>query len=78
MTVTRIRTHVTVTFANAYLACDTCHRPVPGWHNPDLCGCGGAGWQNRPCGHQAGVTNTCPTWNPVDGCTCPGTHTDAA
>ena len=67
---THTRTHVNISFANPFLVCDQCQQPVPAWHNPDRCGCGGGGWQNLPCGHQAGVTSVCPSWGPVDGCTC--------
>ncbi len=64
------RTHVNVTFANPYLACDQCGQRVAQWHDPVKCGCGDSGWQNKPCGHQAGATSVCPSWGPVDGCTC--------
>lgn len=70
LTVTHTRTHVFVEFANPFLACDTCGQRVPKWHDPDRCGCGEEGWENRPCGHQAGVTSVCPSWGPVDGCLC--------
>lgn len=76
---THTRTHVFVEFANPFLVCDECRRPVPVWHNPDKCGCDpgtfGPFW-NEPCGHKAGVTSVCPSWSPVDGCLCheqPGT-----
>lgn len=76
MTITRThtRTHVVVGFADPHLICDRCKRPVPAWHDPDRCGCGERGWQNQPCGHQAGVTSTCPSWGPVDGCRCRDKH----
>jgi len=67
---TYTRTHVHITFANPYLTCDRCGLWVDAWHNPDQCGCGETGWQNLPCGHQAGVTSKCASWSPVDGCRC--------
>ncbi len=67
---TYVRTHVFVTFANPYLTCDKCEQPARSWHDPDQCGCGESGFQNQPCEHQAGVTSTCPSWGPVDGCQC--------
>lgn len=70
MVPTHTRTHVFVAFANPYLACDECKQPVRSWHDPDKCGCDQEGFQNRPCGHQAGATSACPSWGPVDGCQC--------
>lgn len=73
MTHTHTRTHVFVTFANPHLVCDRCHQPVKSWHDDQACGCDDT-WWNRPCGHIAGVLNTCPSWSPVDGCTCTEPH----
>lgn len=70
MRVTHTRTHVYVTFANPYLTCDECGVGVPRWHNPQQCGCDQDGWENMPCGHQAGATSVCASWGPVDGCQC--------
>lgn len=67
---THTRTHVCITFANPYLACDQCRAHVVNWHNPQQCGCDESGWQNQPCGHQATVTSACPSWGPTDGCRC--------
>lgn len=69
-TVTRTRTHVFVDLSDPYLTCDHCRAWVPRWHDPQRCGCGELGWQNQPCGHQAGATTVCPSWGPVDGCQC--------
>lgn len=64
------RTHVDTEFANPYLRCDGCTQWVSAWHNNTACGCDET-WWNEPCGCQrAGVTSACPSWNPVDGCTC--------
>ncbi|MBM0203546.1 hypothetical protein JNW90_10770 [Micromonospora sp. STR1s_5] len=68
-TLTRTRTHVAVTFADPHLVCVTCRQPVPQWHDPTRCGCDAAA-VNLPCEHNAGVEGTCPSWGPVDGCTC--------
>lgn len=70
MTATHTRTHVYTAFANPHLTCAQCGLLVPRWHNPDTCGCTGPHW-NAPCGHTAEVVSNCPSWSPVDGCTCP-------
>jgi hypothetical protein len=68
------RTHVTVEFANPHLVCDKCRQPVTSWHDNTRCGCGGTCW-NNPCGCEyGGVTSSCPSWGPVDGCTCTPRH----
>lgn len=69
-TVTHTRVHTEITFANPYLVCRVCGAAVTAWHDPDQCGCREGGWQIKPCGHQAEAVDTCPSWNPVDGCTC--------
>ncbi len=70
ITRTYTRTHVEVTFANPYLTCDQCKAWVTSWHDPDRCGCDESGWELLPCGHRAGCTSVCPSWDPVDGCCC--------
>lgn len=69
---TSTRTHVYTEFANLFLVCDQCQRSVSHWHDQRACGCLGSGKAatNEPCGHTAGVTSTCPSWSPVDGCRC--------
>lgn len=67
---THTRTHVVVTFSDPFLVCDQCRKPVAAWHDNDRCGCTATFW-NDPCGCVAGVTSRCPSWGPVDGCTCP-------
>lgn len=70
MTATHTRTHVHIMFANPYLVCDRCGSWVTDWHDDDRCGCDAGSW-NVPCEHTAaGVTSACPSWGPVDGCTC--------
>jgi hypothetical protein len=63
------RTHVYLTFANPFLACDACGERVRSGHDGGKCGCewGSCNW---PCGHNAGATSVCPSWSPVDGCRC--------
>lgn len=64
------RTHVHEQFADPHLVCGRCGHPVTGWHDQEFCGCYQKSW-NDPCGHEnAGVVGTCPSWGPVDGCTC--------
>jgi hypothetical protein len=72
---THTRTHVSVTFANPFLVCLECRRPARGYHHGEgSCGCT-AGSFLVPCRHDAATESVCPTWGPVDGCTCPkGTH----
>lgn len=67
---TTTHTHVTSEFANPYLVCDTCGKEVEGFieEGKQPIGCTHQG-QLVPCGH-LGVTSVCPSWGPVDGCTC--------
>ncbi len=68
---THTRTHVYITFANPHLVCDLCRQPAPRWHNNDKCGCAQPCWLDT-CRHNAEAVSVCPSWGPVDGCTCPG------
>lgn len=69
MNVTHTRVHVQIGFANPYLICDKCKGKVSYWHDPERCGCNGETF-NYPCEHKADIYSTCPTWSPVDGCSC--------
>lgn len=69
ITRTFTRVHTQIGFANPFFKCDECGGKVPYWHNPERCGCDGE-YFNYPCEHRAGITSTCPDWNPVDGCCC--------
>jgi hypothetical protein len=71
MTVTHVRVHTQIGFANPFLRCDTCKESVRYWHDPERCGsrCGKDAC-NYPCEHKLGVTSTCYSWSPVDGCSC--------
>lgn len=73
---THTRTHVVINFANPHLVCDKCKRPVTAYHDPERCGPGcDLDFRNEPCGcAPGGVTSTCPSWSPVDGCTCDPAH----
>jgi len=47
--------------ANPYLVCNECRcwvTVVPG------------SLELIPCGHNGGYEHVCPSWGPVDGCTC--------
>lgn len=68
------RTHVLTGFANPYLVCDQCNKRAVYWHNPERCTCSGKIY-NHPCGHPAGVTSICDTWNSVKGCQCENKET---
>lgn len=70
MTATHTRTHVYITWANPYIQCDQCGQWVTGWHDLDRCGCDENYCWLEPCGHNAEATNVCPSWGPVDGCSC--------
>jgi hypothetical protein len=76
VTRTRTRVHVTIQFADPHLICERCRQPVTGWHDPEQCGPGcDAGTFNLPCEcRHGGVTSVCPSWSPVDGCTCTPRH----
>lgn len=53
-------------FANPYLVCTHCRRPTI-WRSRG---------NNLPCGHGADYVSLCPTWSPVDGCSCPAWNID--
>lgn len=74
--VVHVRSHVLVGFANPYLVCDECRGKVLYWHDDVRCGkeCDES-FFNYPCGHKAGITSTCFSWGPVDGCTCKNKET---
>lgn len=50
------------TFANPWIACDHCRAQVTHVDGPPV--------TNQPCGHRADANTLCPSWGPVDGCTC--------
>ncbi|WP_146238360.1 hypothetical protein [Streptomyces sp. Act143] len=70
MSHTLTRTHVYIPLANPYLKCEQCGHWVTGWHDPGPCGCD-AVTCNAPCCCRASTVSACPSWSPVDGCTCP-------
>ena len=67
---THVRVHTFISFANPFLVCDDCGKSVPRFHDPERCGCESKPFCNDPCEH-LGATSTCPSWGPVDGCSCP-------
>lgn len=52
-------------FANPYMKCAQCG----GWVTGTVDQRGAA--PVVPCMHQKGCSSACPSWGPVDGCTCP-------
>ena len=70
ITRTHTRTHLGIFPANPFLTCATCGGRVKAFHD-ERCGChlGGAP-VNMPCMHQGDYNDLCPSWGPVDGCTC--------
>jgi hypothetical protein len=67
---THTRVHVEIEFANPYLICERCRKAATAWHDDEQCGCTDGCW-NEPCGcANGGVASPCPSWGPVDGCTC--------
>lgn len=59
--VTHTKTYTRIAFANPHLRCDECGQPVPAMRSDTNA--------NLPCGH-LGATSSCPSWGPVDGCSC--------
>lgn len=68
-TVTHTRTHVHTSFANPYLLCDQCKEQATSFHDGERCGCESGCWL-LPCRHQAEAVSECPSWGPMDGCSC--------
>lgn len=76
LTHTFTRTHITFTPANPFLACAVCGKRAEAFHD-DACGCDPENYPdfsqpiNFPCMHaSADYDDLCPSWSPVDGCTC--------
>lgn len=63
---TYTKTYTRITFANPFLACEECGERVDAMRSDTKA--------NLPCHHGAGVTSVCPSWGPVDGCTCSRAH----
>ncbi|HEY1673341.1 MAG TPA: hypothetical protein VGG50_11545 [Streptosporangiaceae bacterium] len=70
---THTRTHVHTTPANPFLRCGTCGQKIEHFHDSETCGCE-SGHAFLPCEHKGDYDDLCPSWSPVDGCTCPGGH----
>lgn len=74
-TSTHTSTHNTSTPANPYLHCLTCGARIRRFtHVGD--GQGRLGFE--PCGHRGEYEDLCPSWGPVDGCTCGEPHRQSA
>lgn len=71
LTHTFTRTHLTITPANPFLACQQCGKRAEAFHD-DACGCELSGGLQppMPCFHRADYDDLCPSWGPVDGCRC--------
>lgn len=67
------RTHVYIPLANPFLVCVGCGASVRRFHNHERCGCDAPRLDRNPCCGAYGQTSTCPSWGPVDGCTCAAT-----
>lgn len=74
MTVTHTRTHVLIGFANPYFICEECRQPVKYHHDAERCWCDDFDYHLHPCRHKADIVSICPSWNPVEGCTCEEKH----
>lgn len=64
LTHTFTRTHNAIYFADPYKQCEKCGQWVDGAIDapgPMIV---------IPCEHQAHYRDVCPSWGPVDGCTC--------
>jgi hypothetical protein len=57
-------------FADPFILCTQCQERVTNTKYP--------GGINVPCGHVAGWASVCPSWSPVDGCTCTAPHETAS
>ena len=52
-------------FADPFKSCNACTHQVTGVTIVDE-----GMWPNIPCGHPASYRDLCPSWGPVDGCSC--------
>jgi hypothetical protein len=64
ITRTYTRTHNAVNFADPYKQCLKCGGWVDGFLRPP------GPSIVTPCEHQSDYKDVCPSWGPVDGCTC--------
>lgn len=69
MSYTYTKTGHEIVFANKFKCCSECHQHITGVLDID-----DEPLINLPCEHQADYYDDCPTWNPVDGCTCKSGH----
>jgi hypothetical protein len=66
ITRTHTRTYNTTTFADPYKKCRECGDWIDGFLRTDEPGMEPL----TPCGHRSDYLDVCPSWGPVDGCTC--------
>ena len=64
MRYTYTETYNTIDFADPFKVCEVCGE----WVTGVLCVTRGP-WPNLPCEH-VGYRDVCPSWGPVDGCSC--------
>lgn len=64
--VTRTHTYAVIKYANPHLYCDECGNSVSGFRDDNH--------HNYPCNHAGATESNCPSWSPVDGCTCKENH----
>ncbi len=69
MDVTDFNNHTLIGFANPFLRCKVCNKRTTYHHDSVRCGCR-KNYYVHPCKHASEAVSICPSWNPVDGCTC--------
>jgi hypothetical protein len=67
LTRTHTRTYNAIRFADPYKTCDQCGKWITGVLDagPLIL---------TPCEHRSSYTDRCPSWGPVDGCSCVEQH----
>lgn len=63
MSHTRTRAFTVTEFADPYKTCNNCGAWITGVTNE-------IPFRNYPCLHGGGYTDQCPSWGPIDGCSC--------
>ena len=64
MSYTFVRTYTITVPADPYLVCEACGERIEGFFDD------AERPTNYPCEHEAGYSDLCPSWGPVDGCQC--------
>jgi hypothetical protein len=65
MTHTVVHTLIRTNFADPYKVCNACGGWVDGVFDRPK-----GMFLTAPCKHDQGYTDVCPSWGPVDGCSC--------